>query len=207
MEDLWLTWAKRLQAIASTGMHYAKSPYDQERYAEIASIAHEMLGALADVPPQRIHELVPEFAQGYATPLVEVRGAVFERDRILLVQEASDGLWTLPGGFADVGKSPRENIVKEIWEEATIRVDATALYEVRHKAKHSYDPDTRDFYKLFFLCERLDDRTPKAGHETTATGYFAAGEIPPLSRGRTLEKDIEAAFAFRADPQRLCRFD
>lgn len=207
MEDLWLAWAKRLQAIASTGMHFAKSPYDRERYAEIAAIAHEMLAALADVPPSRIHELVPEFAKGYATPLVEVRGAVFDEDRILLVREASDGLWTLPGGFADVGKSPRENVVKEIWEEASLRVEATALYEVRHKAKHAYDPDTRDFYKLFFFCERLDERAPQPGHETTDAGYFAADRIPPLSRGRTLEKDIEAAFAFKADPEKLCRFD
>ncbi|MDE2304563.1 MAG: NUDIX hydrolase N-terminal domain-containing protein, partial [Gammaproteobacteria bacterium] len=27
MEDLWLTWAKRLQAIASTGLHYTEGSY------------------------------------------------------------------------------------------------------------------------------------------------------------------------------------
>jgi ADP-ribose pyrophosphatase YjhB (NUDIX family) len=207
MEDLWLAWAKRLQAIASTGLHYTQGIYDKERYAEIAEIANHMLAALADVPVSRIYNLVPDFAKGYATPLVEVRAAVFEKNKILLVKELSDGLWTLPGGFADVGKSPSENVIKEVWEEAAIRVSAKALYSVRHKAKHAYDPDTRDFYKLFFLCERCDGRAPQPGSETAAVGFFGPHEIPPLSTGRTLEKDIAAAFAFKADPQRLSLFD
>ncbi|MDE2305152.1 MAG: NUDIX hydrolase [Gammaproteobacteria bacterium] len=207
MEDLWLTWAKRLQAIASTGLHYTEGSYDRERYAEVAAIAQHMIAALADVPPRRIAELVPQFAKGYATPLIEVRAAVFEHERLLLVRETSDGLWTLPGGFADVGLSARENAVKEVFEEAALRVEARALYAVLHKAKHPYDPDTRDFYKLFFLCERLNDEAPRPGHETSEVGYFEAGRLPPLSRGRTLERDIDAAFAFRADPAQPCRFD
>jgi ADP-ribose pyrophosphatase YjhB (NUDIX family) len=75
---------------------------------------------------------------------VDVRGAVFEKERVLLVREASGGLWTLPGGFADVGMSPSENVVKEIWEEASLRVDAKAVYGIRHKAKHEYDPTARE---------------------------------------------------------------
>ena len=46
MEDQWLAYAKRLQAIASTGLHYARDPFDNERYAEVASIARDMLAAL-----------------------------------------------------------------------------------------------------------------------------------------------------------------
>ncbi len=207
MEDLWLAWAKRLQAIASTGMHYTSGQYDRERYAEIAAIANGMLAALADVPVSRIHDLVPEFSKGYATPLVDVRAAVFDRDRILLVREISDGRWTLPGGFADVGRSPGENVVKEVWEEATLRVRPQALYGVRHKAKHEYDPDARDFYKLFFLCERLDERAPQPGTETAEVGYFGLDAIPPLSTGRVLEKDIRDAFGFKAGPYRLSAFD
>src|SRR5580658_934841 len=110
METLWLTWAKRLQGIASTGIHFARDPYDKERYEEVASIAQEMLATLANVPVSRIQGLVSDFAKGYATPKVDVRGALFSEDKILLVREASDGCWALPGGFADIGKSPSENI-------------------------------------------------------------------------------------------------
>jgi len=207
MEDIWLTWAKRLQGIASTGLHFARERYDRERYAEVAEIANEMLSSLANVPVGRIEGLVSDFAKGYATPKVDVRGAVFDDEKILLVQERSDGLWTLPGGYADVGMSASENVVKEIWEEASLRVRVIALYGIRHKAKHGYAQDVRDFYKLFFLCEQTDHLEPKPGLETADAGFFALDELPPLSRGRVLEKDIVAALAFKADPQRLVLFD
>lgn len=206
-EDLWLGWAKRLQSIASTGVHYGQAAYDRERYEEIASIANQMLAHLANVPVSRIEALVPDFARGYATPKVDVRGALFRQQKILLVREDSDGRWSLPGGFADVGKSPSENIEKEIWEEATLRVKARALYAVRHKAKHEYEPDARDFYKLFFLCEQIDASQPVPGPETSQAQFFGRDELPPLSAGRTLEKDIAAAFAFQANPAGSTWFD
>ena len=87
MDNTWLTQAKRLQAIASTGLHFCRDEYDRERYQEIADIAHRMLAELGGVPPARILELVSDFAQGYATPKVDVRGALIEHDRILLVRE------------------------------------------------------------------------------------------------------------------------
>jgi ADP-ribose pyrophosphatase YjhB (NUDIX family) len=207
MEDRWLTWAKRLQAIASTGMHFSREKFDRERYEEIAAIANRMLADLAQVPVARIESLIPDFATGYATPKIDVRGALFDRDKILLVREASDGLWSLPGGFADIGRSPSENIEKEIWEEATVRVKATALYGVRHKARHAYRQDARDFYKLFFLCEPIDDGIPVHGGETSAVEFFAREDLPPLSRGRTIESDIEAAFDFKMAPRAPAFFD
>ena len=207
MEDAWLQWAKRLQSVASTGLHYSKDDFDKERYREIASIANQMLAALGNVPVQRIQGLVSDFAEGYATPKIDVRGAVIENDKVLLVKEVSDGLWTLPGGFAEVGASPGENVVKEIWEEATIEVSANAVYGIRHKARHEYDPDARDFYKLFFLCDKLSAANPMPGPEVTDVGFFGLDELPPLSTSRVLEKDIAAAFRFRSDPRRQPVFD
>jgi ADP-ribose pyrophosphatase YjhB (NUDIX family) len=207
MEDEWLTLVKRLQSIASTGAHYTRDAFDRERYLEIAAIANAMLARLGNVPVSRIESLMSDFSQGYATPKVDVRGALLRDDRILLVREASDGRWSLPGGFADVGRSPRENIEKEIWEEATLRVRATALYSVLHKARHAYEPDARDFYKLFFLCEAVDAGEPVPGAETSQVRFFGRDELPELSRGRTLETDVEAAFAFHADPRAPVRCD
>ena len=166
-----------------------------------------MLATLGNVPVSRIEELIPDFAAGYATPKVEVRGAVIRRDKVLLVREACDGLWSMPGGFADVGISPAENIIKEIREEASLRVSASAVYGIRHKARHEYDPDVRDFYKIFFLCESLDAADPEPGLEATAAGFFGLDDLPPLSTGRVLRKDIEAAFRYRDDPQNTLLFD
>jgi hypothetical protein len=40
MENQWLAHAKRLQAIASTGLHYTRDEFDRERYREIGEIAN-----------------------------------------------------------------------------------------------------------------------------------------------------------------------
>lgn len=207
MEPQWLAHAKRLQAIASTGLHFTRDPFDKERYEDIAKIANEMLAALGNVPIGRIEGLVSDFARGYATPKVDVRGALVEDGAILLVREQSDGLWTLPGGYADVGLSAARNVEKEVFEEAGLTVSAQRLYGVRHKAGAGYTPDVRDFYKLFFLCQRSDRAAPCPGSETIEARFFTPDALPDLSRGRTIEADIEAAFAFAADPLRPAFFD
>jgi len=200
MENQWLTWAKQLQAIASTGLFFGNNPYDAQRYQQISAIANDMLSVLANTPVEKIESLVADFTEGYATPQVDVRGAVLRDNKVLLVKESTDGLWTLPGGYADVGISPKENVIKEIWEEATLKISQASLYGIRYKARHDYDPDVRDFYKLFFLCECNAESEPAAdGVETTDAGYFALDELPPLSTGRVLTKDIQDAFEYRSN--------
>jgi ADP-ribose pyrophosphatase YjhB (NUDIX family) len=207
VEPVWVTYAKRLQAIALTGLHFCKDEFDRERYLEVAEIAAAMLADIGQVPIERITGLVSEFAKGYATPKVDVRGAVIEGDSILLVRERSDGLWTLPGGFADIGRSAAENVEKEILEEAGLRVKASRLYGIRHKAKRPYEVDARDFYKLFFLCSRGDDAEPLGGLETSDARFFGRSALPPLSRGRVIEEDIEAAFVHAEGGAQIAFFD
>jgi len=207
MEPMWLAYGKRLQAIAATGIHYTRDPFDRERFEEIEAIANEMLAILAEVPIERIRGLISHHARGYPTPKVDVRGALVEDGAVLLVQEKSDGRWTLPGGFADIGLSAARNVEKEVLEEAGVTVCAASLYAVRHKAGAGYPPDVRDFYKMFFLCNRLERTRPQAGAETMDARFFRLGDLPPLSLERTLESDIAAAFAYSADPQRPAWFD
>ena len=207
MEDDWLAWSKRIYALASTGVFFGAHEFDKERYQEIADLAQSMMAALGQVPLNRVVYLFPDHAKGYVTPKIDVRGAVIRGDQILLVQEKSDGLWTLPGGYADVGYSAAENTVKEISEEAGLKVRATKLYAVHHKAKHDYRADARDFYKFFFLTEELEDQEPSAGHEVSAAEFFPLSALPPLSTGRVIERDITLAFDFYREPELATRFD
>ncbi|UFW92247.1 NUDIX hydrolase (plasmid) [Bradyrhizobium barranii] len=207
MEPRWLTYGKRLQAIASTGLHFARDQFDRERYDEIASIANEMLAKLGNVPVERIEGLLSDFAGGYATPKVDVRGAIVEGDKVLLVREKSDDRWALPGGFAEVGLSAAQNIEKELYEEAGLKVSVRRLYGVRHKASSSYSPDVRDFYKIFFLCDRVagGEVQPRLG--TSEALFFEKNKLPTLSRARTIERDVEAAFEYATDANRPAFFD
>lgn len=206
MEDQWLSWAKRISALADTGLHYCRDTFDRERYEEISALSREMMAALGDATPERIATALGP-REGHVTPKIDVRAAIIEQGRILLVQERSDGRWTLPGGYAEVGVSAADNTCKEVWEEAGIRVRIARLYAIRHKARHAYPADVLDFYKLFFLCERLDDAPLAPGHEVLDAAYFAPDALPPLSTPRAIARDIEDAFAFHAQPQRPALID
>lgn len=109
-EPKWLEWAKHLQTMAQNGLHYAQDPYDIARYQEIAEIAREMLAVGSGSDIVKVRELWLN-ETGHATPKVDVRVAAFRNGpngpEILLVREKGDGLWTLPGGWADVGNSER----------------------------------------------------------------------------------------------------
>ena len=201
----WLDWAKRLHALAGSGLHFGASDFDKERYAEISDISREMLAALGSSTPERIADLFPQHGKGYSTPQIDVRGAVFDADaQILLVRERSDGLWTLPGGYADVGLSAAENVVKEIAEEANLTTRVARLYALKHKVKHPYDADSRDFYKLFFLCEMTPGpQLPAPGAETDGAAFFPRRALPEQSTGRIIGVDIEHAYAALEDPARI----
>ncbi|CUK05188.1 NTP pyrophosphohydrolases containing a Zn-finger, probably nucleic-acid-binding [Ruegeria denitrificans] len=207
LEDTWLTRAKRLLALAETGQHFTKDPFDRERYDEIASMAQAMLADLGRVPVSRIEGLISDHAGGYATPSIDIRGAVIRGGSILLVRERLDGLWAMPGGFADIGSSPAEDIEREVWEEAGLRVRAQHLFALRHKARHPYPPDARDFNKLFFLCDEDGTDTPQWGAETSDAAFFSLDKLPELSLVRNIHADVTAAFQAHSMGQPQTHFD
>lgn len=206
LERRWLERARRLHALATTGQHFSGDIFDQERYAELRGIAEAMLADLADVPVERIAEQMAVGDGGYATPKVDVRAAVIREGHILLVQERSDGRWAMPGGYADVGTSPAANAVKETWEEAGLRVEATRLYACYDQHHPAHPPPLHHFYKLHFLCDAAPD-DPAPGHEVADARFFAPDALPDLSVNRTWAKDIARAFAHHADPARAAYFE
>jgi len=196
MEPAWLFWARELQAIAQTGLTFAKDAYDRERYTAIRSVAARMMAEYSDVDVGRVEALFAEQA-GYATPKVDVRGAVFHEDRrILLVREIADsGRWAIPGGWADVNQSPSECVIREVREESGLEVRVRKLAAVYDRARHAHTPPHPfHVYKLFFICDVVGG-TPKAGLETSEVAFFGENEIPEdLSVGRVLPRQIRRMF-------------
>lgn len=198
MNTPWLHWAQRLQAIAQTGLAYQPHEYDHERYEQIREIAAEMLAASSDVPIERIVRLISA-DDGYATPKVDVRAAVFHEDKLLYVREREDGLWTLPGGWADVGQSGGESVVREVLEESGYTVRATKLIAVYDRDKHPHPPILFHSWKLFFQCELLGGEA-RTSYETTEVAFFGESEIPPLSLPRVLPDQIRYLFEHYRNP-------
>jgi ADP-ribose pyrophosphatase YjhB (NUDIX family) len=143
---------------------------------------------------------------GHATPKVDVRGAVFRHEAILLVRERYDGLWTLPGGWADIGESPCEAVVREIFEESGYRTRATKLLALYDKTRHAHPPSPYYTYKLFFLCELIGG-SPAPSIETDGVDFFRVDALPPLSHTRVTPAQIARLFELSRHPDAPTDFD
>src|SRR4051812_37935083 len=106
----WTALAARLNAIAQNGLAFTKDAFDRERFESVRQIAAEIIATGAGAEVEEVTGFLREQV-GYATPKIDVRCAVFQDSKILLVRERSDGKWTLPGGWADVRESLRETAV------------------------------------------------------------------------------------------------
>jgi len=202
----WLTWARRLQAIAQSGLTYCKDKFDIHRYHEIRDIAAEMMAAGTDAPDSA--PIADLFAQqsGYATPKIDVRVAAFKDGRILLVRELEDGCWTLPGGWADVGERPSLAAARETREESGYVVRITKLAAVFDRDLHGHSPHVFHSYKLFFLAD-LAGGEPQDSHETADAQFFAEDQLPPLSLIRVTPSQIAHLFEHFRHPELPTSFD
>lgn len=207
MEPRWLLWAQEIQATAQTGLAYTKDVYDRQRYERLQQLAAVIMAEAAEIDTQVVEGLFGEQA-GYATPKIDVRGAVFKKDQILLVRERADaGRWTLPGGWADVNQSPRECVIAEVRDEAGLEVRPVKLAAVYDRAKHAHQPPYAfHIYKMFFVCEILGG-DPAPGVETDGVGLFDRDKLPQLSISRVLDYQINRMFVHANSPELPTEFD
>ena len=202
----WLSWTKRLQSIAQTGLTFTRDHYDQERYEELREVAAEMMAAGAGMPDSvKVLDLF-RGEYGYATPKVEVRAAVINEDRILLVREREDGGWTVPGGWADVGETPSEMVVREVKEESGFDVVPRKLAALFDRNKHPHPPMPLHAYKLLFLCDLIGGEAAPS-FETPEVAFFPRHALPKLSIARVTEYQIEHMFEHAAHPEWPTTFD
>lgn len=184
-----VTLAQRVKALSQNGLLYSTNEYDTDRYNELSRIADELLSDVSGQTPEQIAKSFPP-EDDYVTPKVDIRAAVFDTEgRILLVRER-DGLWSVPGGWADVGYSPREVAVKEVKEETGLDIRPVRLIAVHDKKCHAHPPATHYAYKILILCEIVGGEMSTA-FDILDRGFFAVDALPPLSEERILKEQID----------------
>jgi ADP-ribose pyrophosphatase YjhB (NUDIX family) len=189
----WLGWAREIQAIGQTGSHYAENHYQQERFRRLSEIAAEIISEQAGFDTGSLKGCF-QAQIGYATPRVDVRGAVFQDDEILLVRERQDGGWTMPGGWADVGDVPSEAVEREVYEEAGFSVKACKVIGI-YDANRTGPLEVFHAFKIVFLCDIIyGEATPS--DETSEVAFFGVDELPVILSGeRTRPRHLFDAFA------------
>lgn len=197
-EARWLAWAKELQFLAQAGLTYTKDPFDVERFQSIRDIAAEMVSAGSALPLETVKGLFCN-EEGFQTPKIDTRAALFdEAGRILLVHE-NDGRWSLPGGWCDVLQSVARNAVKEVREEAGLDCEVERLVALHDWNRRNARASAWNVLKVILLCRPLGGAF-RANIETTGIGWFTADALPPLAVEKNTPEQIALCFAAHADP-------
>lgn len=183
--------AQRLQALAQTGLTYSGDVYDRERYEDLMGIAERLLTARFDLPAETLQNL-HKVDTGYATPKTDVRAIILHEGKLLMVQEADDKGWSLPGGWADIGDSPTEAVEREVREETGLEVKVSRLLGVWDRNQHGHPPYPWYVYKLIFLCETLGGELA-VSHESLDVAYVDPDNLPLLSLTRIVPEEIHAS--------------
>lgn len=184
---------KRLKAIADIGLLYGKNEYDKERYVELQDISLRLLNKVSGYSIEALQECFP-IVSDYPTAKVDIRGLNLSPDKkILLVKESADGKWSLPGGWADIGHSPKETIVNEFKEETGLDIIPRALLAVFDKRFHAHPPQPFYVYKMVFYCEAVSFNILK-GFDVLDVNYFEIDGLPELSEDRILKSQIELIY-------------
>ena len=203
--DRLLLLIQRLAGIAQTGRSFAQSEYDRMRFEDVATIAVEL--ATFGENDARLMADIFKSDDGYATPKLIVRAAVFdEMGRVLMTREIADGLWTLPGGWIDIGESAAAAAEREVQEETGYVVRATKVAAVFDKLRHQHPPAPHHAFLIFFLCELIGgDSTTSI--ETSEVGWFGRDDLPELSLGRATSAQIDRMFDHLHQPDLPTDFD
>lgn len=184
----WLKWISEIQAIAQSGLTYSNNEFDKERYIRLQEIIAKLTAHCSGNP---LNDIVNIFSleKGYATPKLDVRFFILKENKVLLVKERSDNLWTLPGGWIDVNESPSEAVIRETKEETGYDVSAIKLLALWDKLKHDHPPQWPHAYKCFFYCKIISGE-PTENIEIAEQGFFDLNDLPLLSQHRVTEKQI-----------------
>ncbi|HZJ25763.1 MAG TPA: NUDIX hydrolase N-terminal domain-containing protein [Acidimicrobiia bacterium] len=192
-----LRWAETLSGIARTGLGFTESLYERERFEEVLRVAADVRSAAieeaeADALYDEWIETIGEGVAGYVTPKCAVAAVVGnEHGEILLTQRADSGVWLYPVGWADVGYSPAEVAIKEVYEETGIEVEPVSLIAAFDGLRLGFA--RVPMYSLVFHCRIIGGSLVAHPLETRQVGFYSRDTLPwPLAGA---DRWVDLAFA------------
>lgn len=180
-------YLQRMLAITDTGLTYTKDPFDRERYEDLRQILWSVLQDQTELDQEELTAILKPTGS-YVTPLIDVRAWIVQDQKICLVRGQGEDTWALPGGFGEVGYSPKENIRKEVQEETGFSVEVGSLLAIFDTNR--FQLQNKQYVKFVFDCQLLDGRFQE-NQEVAELGFFDISALPPLSEKRITKEQME----------------
>ena len=178
---------QRMLAITDTGLTYTRDPFDRERYEDLRQILWSVLQDQTELKQEELTAILKPTGS-YATPLMDVRAWIVQDQKICLVRGQGEDTWALPGGFGEVGYSPKENIRKEVQEETGFTSEVSSLLAVFDTNR--FQLQNKQYAKFVFDCQLLDGRFQE-NQEVAELGFFDIVSLPPLSEKRITKEQMD----------------
>ena len=180
-------YLQRMLAITDTGLTYTKDPFDRERYEDLRQILWSLLQDQTELNQEGLTAIFQP-SGSYVTPLMDVRAWIVQDQKICLVRGQGEDTWALPGGFGEVGYSPKENIRKEIQEETGFFSEVGSLLAVFDTNR--FQLQNKQYAKFVFDCQLLDGQFQE-NQEIAELEFFDIKNLPPLSEKRITQEQME----------------
>ena len=178
---------QRMLAITDTGLTYTKDPFDRERYEDLRQILSSILQDQTELDQEELTAILKPTGS-YATPLMDVRAWIVQDQKICLVRGQGEDTWALPGGFGEVGYSPKENIRKEVQEETGFSAEVGSLLAIFDTNR--FQLQNKQYAKFVFDCQLLDGQFQE-NQEIAELEFFDIKNLPPLSEKRITQEQME----------------
>lgn len=186
-----LRLAEEIRAIATTGLNFARNPYDKDHYSRLLEIAAELYAKPAELPAA---EVLANFRKelGYVTTKVGVNAAIFRGEKMLLERRADDGCWGIPGGWVDVNETPEKAVRREISEETGLTVESSRLVDIFSRDAGAFGQPHSSCHIQY--CCSVAPGEPRPSHESLELAFLSLGEVKNWHRDHLTWADRSLRF-------------
>lgn len=169
--------ADELRGMATIGKYFAGNVYEAERAERMMELAAKVAALVDDGAPEDVGAIFDAEPWLRASPAIGVDAAVFNAGgEILLVQRQDNARWAMPGGLAEIGQTPAEAVLRELWEEAGLRGRVTRLLGVFDGRRWASRSKVHLVHFVFVV--ECSAPSPVHGIETVDARFFGPDALP-----------------------------
>ncbi|MFN8636510.1 MAG: NUDIX domain-containing protein [Chloroflexota bacterium] len=175
--------ADELRGSATLWQTFAANVYERERADQAMHLAARITALAADLPLADVSAMFDDEGWHRVSPALGVDNVVLdEHGQLLLLKRRDNQHWCMPGGIAEIGQTPAEAALKELWEEAGLRGEIVRLLGVFDG--RLWGSRTRVHMIHLVYLVQCADLTPAPGVEMLEAGFFSPNALPdPMHSG------------------------